>query len=62
MRNFRDNFETRKQSFIIAFSIYNTVPLIVHNLYKLSELNERISTEAAAHWCSLLFYQIRRSR
>ena len=30
-----------------------TVPLIVHNLYKLSELHERVSTEAAAHWCSI---------
>ena len=27
MRNFQDTFETRKRSFISAFSIYMTVPL-----------------------------------
>ena len=27
MRNFQDTFETRKRSFISAFSIYITVPL-----------------------------------
>ena len=27
MRNFQDTFETRKRSFISAFSIYLTVPL-----------------------------------
>ena len=27
MRNFRDNFETRKRSFISAFSVYIAVPL-----------------------------------
>ena len=27
MKNFQDTFETRKQSFISAFSIYMTVPL-----------------------------------
>ena len=26
-RNFQDNFETRKRSYISAFSIYMTVPL-----------------------------------
>ena len=44
MRNFQDTFETRKRSFIIALSNYMTVPLIVHNLYKLSELNERVES------------------
>ena len=29
MRNFQDTFETRKRSFISAFSICMTVPLIV---------------------------------
>ena len=53
MQNFQDTFEIRKRSFIIAFSICMTVPLIVHNLSKLSTFNERVSTEAAAHWCSL---------
>ena len=27
MRNFQDTFETRKQSFTSAFSVYMTVPL-----------------------------------
>ena len=29
MRNFQDTFETRKRSFISAFSICTTVPLIM---------------------------------
>ena len=29
MRNFQDTFETRKRSFISAFSIYRTVPLTI---------------------------------
>ena len=29
MRNVQDNFETCKQSFISAFSIYMTVPLVL---------------------------------
>ena len=53
MRNFQDTFQTCSRSFIIDFSVCMTVPLIVHNLYKLSELHERVSTEAAAHWCSI---------
>ena len=33
MRNFQDTFETRKRSFISAFSIGMTVPLIgVHSI------------------------------
>ena len=36
MRNFPDTFETRKQSFINAFSIYMTVPLkFVKNFKKI---------------------------
>ena len=31
MRNFLDTFEIRKRSFIIAFSIYMTVPLITQS-------------------------------
>ena len=30
MRSFPDTFETRKQSFISAFSVWMTVPLIIH--------------------------------
>ena len=33
MRNFQDTFETRKRSFISAFSICMTVPLTFINLY-----------------------------
>ena len=30
MRNFQDNFETCKQAFISAFSIFMTIPVICH--------------------------------
>ena len=41
MRNFQDTFETRKRSFISAFSIYMTVPLITKvNIYKYPDVTE----------------------
>ena len=37
MRNFQDTFETRKRSFISAFSICMAVPLNLENNFCLSE-------------------------
>ena len=37
MRNFQDTFETRKRSFISAFSIYMAVSLNLENSFCLSE-------------------------
>ena len=34
MQNFQDTFETRKRSFISAFSICMTVPLIKFTIFK----------------------------
>ena len=39
MRNFQDNFETHKQSFISAFSFCMTVPLSKQNMLQIIQIS-----------------------
>ena len=52
MRNYQDTFETRKRSFINAFSICMTVPLNLENSFRLSE-----HSMAVHYLCFFILYK-----